>query len=125
MKCKLLKTDICKQFGKYYNKKYYEYGLYTKEEQDKISQAHTAKRREIMQLKESHPEKYANLSYPKMMLPVPTTQDIKECAYQHEKEKVFDVVVKHNQNIQIFVENPKETVEEDSEIVKRGRPKNG
>jgi hypothetical protein len=131
MRCKLLRSGICKNFGKYYNKKFYEYGLYTKDELDKISRDHTAKRNEIMRLKEDNPQKYANLSYPKMMLPTPTTQDINECVYQHKKEIVNEVVKKHNGNIQIFVEDSepvKETIEDTESIIdvaKRGRKSNG
>lgn len=136
MRLKLLKEEVCKNFGKYYGKKFYEYGLYTKEELDNISKAHTAKRLEIMNLKEANPQKYAGLSYPKMMLPVPTSKDVNECVHQHKSENVIEVKMKHNNNVQIYVDTkltekePEKaeqpvTTEDAEVIVRRGRPKNG
>ena len=133
MRCKLLRSDVCMKFGKFYKKKFYEYGLHNKEDLNKISENHTKKVQEILLLKEANPKKYMGLAFPKLLVPEPSSQDVKECLNQHTKEKIFEVVKKHNNNIQIFVDTPEEVpteqpiVDEDnSNTVKRGRPfKNG
>jgi len=125
MKVKLIKEGFNKIVGKYYKKKFYEYGMYSRDELKKRSMEHDLEVKKVLLIRaeavKTENKKNQFYSFPKFTVPQIPQKDVNDIMEIHFKEKILGTVQKHNGNIQVYVDvdMPDEAVVDTEKIIEK------
>lgn len=120
MRMKFVKTGVCQRPNAFYQKRFFEYSLHTKEELKDMTKQYTNFVGDIVERSKKNWKANALLIQP-IQVPRPTESDIDDIRRLHldRKHEVLGIVKKNNNNIQIYVVEPEEPVDLESNAKNR------